>query len=69
MALIERLKSGGGPTNKDNDQFDELLTVIMENLQPLENIPDDHLDGSDKGSHTHTLSILLHFICLFFLFL
>lgn len=33
--------SGGGPANKDTEQLDELLTGIMENQQPLENIRDD----------------------------
>ncbi|XP_031170293.1 myb/SANT-like DNA-binding domain-containing protein 3 [Sander lucioperca] len=54
-ARRERFKTGGGPANKDTDQLDDLLTGIMENQQPLENIPDDdHLDSSDEGSHTHT---------------
>jgi len=40
------------------DVLDELLTGILENQQPLENIPDDdHLDSSDDGSHAPILSI------------
>lgn len=49
------------------------MTEIMENQQPLENIPgDDHLDSSDEGSHTHTLGIFSLFLLsnfYFFLFL
>ncbi|KAI2650242.1 Urea transporter 2 [Labeo rohita] len=55
-ARRERFKTGGGPANKDCDVLDELLTGILENQQPLENIPDDdHLDSSDDGSHAPIL--------------
>jgi len=57
-ARRERFKTGGGTANKDCDVLDELLTGILENQQPLENIPDDeHLDSSDDGSHAPILSI------------
>ena len=70
-ARRERFKTGGGPANKDTDQLDDLLTGIMENQQPLENIPDDdHLDSSDEGSHTHTtMGIFWHFVLSFQTFL
>ncbi|XP_016114391.1 uncharacterized protein [Sinocyclocheilus grahami] len=47
-ARRERFKTGGGPANKDCDELDELLTGIMENQQPLENIPGEGQNRTEE---------------------
>lgn len=58
IARRERFKTGGGPPIRpQRDGLRDLLTVIIENQQPLEGIPDDdHLDSS--GGETQQNLIL-----------